>query len=73
MKTYSISAAHLSEHKLAHPERTAYRSIGIGLDFDVTIQTWPNRASMLKTIQMQESGPDFRKAWRPFVKEGGAA
>ena len=73
MKTYRIAAAQLSEHKPAHPERTAYRSIGIGLDFDVTIQTWPNRASMLKTIDMQLSGADFRRAWRTFVQEGGAA
>ncbi len=63
MKQYTMSFVASREHKPEHPERTAKRT-GTGMNFDVTFQVWPNRASMLKTIQMQESGPHHYTHWK---------
>lgn len=63
MKKYKMSFADAMTHIPAHPERTARRE-GVGMDFDVTFQEWPSRASMMKTIEMQErSGSNYMK-WR---------
>lgn len=64
MKKYTLSFADSINHKPEHPERTA-RKNGRGMNFDVTYQVWPNRAAMLKTIDMQdrrEHRPDDWKA-----------
>lgn len=66
MKRYSMSFADASSHTPEHPERTARKS-GSGLNFDVTFQVWPNRASMAKTIRMQERRAHQSGDWRPCV------
>jgi hypothetical protein len=54
MKRYSLSMADSFRHVPEHPERTAKRSAGTGLNFDVIYQVWPSREAMLTTIRMQE-------------------
>ena len=63
MKRYSMSFAASIEHKPEHPERTARRH-GTGMNFDVTFQVWPNRAAMLKTIEMQQRGEPRNDHWK---------
>lgn len=64
MKQYTMSGAAAMEHKPEHPERTA-RRYGVGfLNFDVTFQVWPNRASMVKTIRMQERREHRQDDWK---------
>ncbi len=54
MKRYTLSAADAMTHKAAAPERTAHRAAGGFLNFDEVFQVWPNRASMARSIRMQE-------------------
>ncbi len=63
MKQYSMSFADSITHKPEHPERTAKRSMS-GLNFDVVYQVWPNRASMLKTIDIQGRREPRQTDWR---------
>ena len=49
-----------------HPERTA-RSAGKSWDSQVVFQTWPNRASMAKSIRMQQAGPSMPHHWKACV------
>ena len=65
MKKYTLSLADSLTHRPEHPERTAKRSRASGFDFDVTFQVWPNRASMLKTIELQQRGEPRADHWRP--------
>jgi hypothetical protein len=65
MRSVKMSFAHSLTYKPEHPDRTASRSHQ-GLDMDVTFQTWPSRAAMLKTIEMQESGPYKQTHWRAY-------
>lgn len=67
MKTAKMSFAASLTHKPSNPERTASRS-HTGLDMDVTFQEWPSRAAMLKTIEMQASGPHRSTHWRPCMR-----
>lgn len=60
MKTYTLSFADSIKHVPEHPERTAMKS----LDWDVRYQVWPNRASMLKTIDIQGRRAPHRSDWR---------
>jgi hypothetical protein len=66
MKKYSMVSARFSEAraagKIENAERTAYRS-GSGLDFDYYLQVWPNRASMARSIRMQERGGHNWDSW----------
>lgn len=58
--------------ELKNPERTAYKS-GAGFASGYTFQEWPNRASMARSIRMQESAGTMHpwKAARPLaVTEG---
>ena len=71
MTKYKLSFADAMTHEPEHPERTA-RKNGTGLDFDVTFQVWPNRASLLKTIEMQDKGYPEGPKWRACQK-GAAA
>ena len=64
MKRIVMSFAASLEHKPAHPERTARRSLQ---SFDVEFQTWPNRASMAKSIRMQQRGEPRADHWRACV------
>lgn len=68
VKTYTMSWAAAQEHKPEHPERTARRNAGTGLDFDVTFQVWPNRAAMARSIRMQEKRESRSSDWRVCVK-----
>lgn len=63
MKKYTLSFADAISHKPEHADRTARKPLG----WDVQFQVWPNRASMAKTIRMQQSGENFAKAWKPCV------
>lgn len=56
------------EAQLKNPERTAKRDSTGGLDFDVLYYEFSNRPAMLKTIEMQMRGEDFRHAYRPVRK-----
>jgi len=67
MKTVKMSFAASLTYRPEFPERTASRS-HLGLDMDVTFQTWPSRAAMLKTIEMQQSGPAKLTHWRACQK-----
>lgn len=62
-KRVTMSFAASTTYRPPHPERTAKRDSG----YDVTFQEWPNRASMAKSIRMQESGPSTGKNWRAIV------
>jgi hypothetical protein len=66
MKRYTMSFGASIEHKPEHPERTA-RKNGKGLNLDVTFQVWPNRASMVKSIRMQERGELKQDNWKACV------
>ena len=63
MKPYTMSFADAMTHVPVAPDRTARRN-GSGLNFDVTFQVWPNRASMLKTIELQERRERYITDWR---------
>jgi hypothetical protein len=52
---------------VTHPDRTGYRVVN-DLAGDYVFQEWPNRAALLKTIEMQASGPSRPDHWHAFVK-----
>lgn len=60
MKRYTLSFAASIEHKPEHPERTAKRTSG----WDVAYQVWPNRKAMARSIRMQQRGPHRADHWR---------
>jgi hypothetical protein len=63
MKRYVLSFGQSIEHRPEHPERTAKKPC----DWDVAFQVWPNRASMARSIRMQEGGEGWAKAWKAVV------
>ena len=63
MKTYTLSGADAMQHKPEHAERTAKRYHG-GMNFDVTFKVWPNRASLIKTLDMQSKRANQFNDWR---------
>jgi len=67
MKRYTLSGAQAFEHKPDYPERTARRNAAGTLNFDVVFQVWPNRASMARTIRMQQRRALHPTDWRPCV------
>ena len=68
IRQYTLSFADSITHKPEHPDRTARRN-GSGLNFDVTFQVWPNRAAMLKTIEMQQKRAPRSGDWRACQSE----
>jgi len=56
------------ETDVAVLERTAYRPCHGHLNFDVYLQTWPNRASMAKSIRMQGKRMPNNFDWRAIIK-----
>jgi hypothetical protein len=70
MKTYTTSAADSWDYKHANPERTAYKNSTGFLNFDVVFKVWPNRASLAKTIRMQEKREFRRDDWKAVVPLG---
>jgi len=69
MKRYRLSFADSIVHVPAHPERTASRP-GRGMDMDVYYRVWPNRASMLCSIEMQERASNSQYNWRACRMSG---
>ncbi len=65
MKRKTMSFAAALEYKPDAPERTARRNLR---SWDVEFQTWPNRASMAKSIRMQQKGENRPDHWRACVK-----
>lgn len=63
MKRYTMSFADSCTHKPVNPERTARKS-GTGMSFDVTFQVWPNRASLARSIRMQERREHRTGDWK---------
>jgi hypothetical protein len=49
-------------------QRGAYHSVGIGMDFDVSIQLFPNRESLLLAINMQSKREPKSSDLRLLVK-----
>ena len=70
MRCYILSFADAIGHTPEHPERTAKRSSASGLNFDVTFQVWPNRASLAKSIRMQQRRASRQDDWRPCAPLG---
>ena len=64
MKRYTLSRAGSFKHVPEYPERTAHRNCHGVMNFDVEYQVWPNRASMLKTIDIQERASNSQYNWR---------
>ena len=65
MKKQFVPFGRLADMEVKHPERTAMRA-GNAIFDDWEVQTWPNRASMAKSIRIQESAGSARK-WKPCV------
>lgn len=59
MKRLQMSFGASLEYKPEHPDRTARRMRGWNVEF----QTWPNRASMAKSVRIQESAGS-REQWK---------
>ncbi len=70
MKRYTLSHAAAMEHTPEHPERTASKNASGFMNFDRIFQVWPNRASLAKTIRMQQQREHRADDWSPAVKLG---
>ena len=65
MNRYQMSFAASLEHKPTYPERTARKSTP---NWDMAFQVWPNRASMARSIRMQERGQEVGQViWKACV------
>jgi hypothetical protein len=51
-----------NQKKIEYPDRTAYKA-GEGIFDEYTYQVWPNRASMAKSIRIQEKAGS-RNKWK---------
>lgn len=69
MKRYTVSGAAAFSHTPQNLDRTARRNLGGSgsLNFDVEFAVWPNRASMLKTIELQGRRASRFGDWRPCI------
>jgi hypothetical protein len=71
MKKYSMVNARYHEAMASgsfpNAEKTAFR-MGSGMDFDLYFQVWPNRASMARSIRMQQSRASNPMDWKPVIK-----
>lgn len=69
-RTYAVPLARLRETLDAIPaperERSAYKAVG----WDFTIQTWPSRAAMARSIRMQQRGAHRPDHWKAAVALG---
>lgn len=63
MKNYTMSFRESLTHKPDHPDRTAYRN-NSGMNFDITFRVFPNRASMLKCIELQRQREHHPTDWK---------
>lgn len=66
-RVYGVPLARLRETLDTMPdgarERSAYKATG----WDFTIQTWPSRAAMARTIRMQQRGASRADHWKAAV------
>ena len=62
--------ARLHDWTHPHPERTAYKEFGLGIDADFLCQVWTSRGAMLQACKMSDTGELGNRPWRPLVKEG---
>lgn len=69
MKHYTCPLGRRNDYPHPAPERTAYR-VSATLGVDDYYQVWPNRASMARSIRMQERSGDvpLSRRWHPMVK-----
>ena len=56
-----VPAGRVAEIVVPHPERTAFKNCTDGCGY--IYQSWANRPAMLKSIQIQASGPT-NNPWR---------
>lgn len=61
MKKYTLTIADSIIHTPDHPERTAFKSVG----FSVIYQVWNSATALKKSIDMQESRSSMSTDWRP--------
>lgn len=66
MKKYRMPFGRTLGYVHTHPERTA-RSAGRSWDSETTFQVWPNRASMARSIRMQQSREPRPDDWKALV------
>jgi len=66
MKRYTLCLGQQAGYPHPAPERTAKRA-GVRLFSDDVFQVWPNRASMAKTIRLQQRRERRLDDWRPLV------
>lgn len=69
MKKYSMPLGRTYDYPHPAPDRTAFRD-GADVFADRTFQVWPNRASMAKSIRMQQRRAHQSTDWHPLVKLG---
>lgn len=67
MKSYILPLGRTAEYVHPAPDRTASRSLP-GVFGEIEFKVWPNRASMLKTIEMQERRERRNGDWRPLQR-----
>jgi len=65
-KTYRLCLGQQRGYAHPAPERTA-RKASVAMFGDDTFQVWPNRASMARSIRMQQRRPSRADDWRPLV------
>ena len=63
MKRYRLSFAASLTHAPSDPARTAWKP-GTGMDFDKHYRVWPSRASMARSIRMQQRGAPRADHWK---------
>ena len=67
MKTYTRALGRINETEHRCPERTAYKQ-GFGLFPGYIFQVWPNRASMAKSIRMQQKRAPNVHDWMAVIR-----
>jgi len=67
MKTVRMSGGAASQYKPPHPERTARRFLDELMNCDAIFGEFPNRAAMLKTIEMQQKRERRSTDWKACV------
>lgn len=66
MKTYRLCLGQQIGYAHPAPDRTAKRQ-GTGMFAEDVFQVWPNRASMAKSVRMQQRRASRPDDWRPLV------
>ena len=66
MKRYTCPLGRRGDYPHPAPDRTAYRQ-GTGMFADDVYQVWPNRASMARSIRMQQKRASRPDDWHAMV------